>query len=50
MAHFYRNNDDPNLPWSQTAVFGTVLGEVQGVSLIPSNFSTQFVNTGVRRG
>jgi hypothetical protein len=48
IAHFYRNNDDPSLPWTQTAIFGTTLGEVQGVSLIQSNFSTQLVNTGVQ--
>src|SRR5262249_9588299 len=40
IAHFYRNNDDPNLPWTMTATFGTSLGVVGGVSLIQSNFST----------
>jgi hypothetical protein len=48
MAHFFRNNDDPNLPWSETATFGTDQGLVSGLSLIQSNFSTQFVNTGVQ--
>ena len=40
IAHYYRDNDDPNLPWYQTAVFATELGSVQGVSLIQSNYST----------
>jgi hypothetical protein len=35
---FDRNNDDPNLPWSQPTVFGESLGNVQAVSLIQSNF------------
>jgi hypothetical protein len=40
LAHICRNNDDPNLPWTQTATFGTDLGLVDAVSLIQSNFST----------
>jgi hypothetical protein len=41
MAHFFRDNDDlANLPWSETATFGTDQGLVTGVSLIQSNFST----------
>jgi hypothetical protein len=48
MAHFFRNNDDQSLPWSQTDTFGTDQGNVDAVSLIQSNFSTQFVNTGVQ--
>jgi hypothetical protein len=48
MAHFFRDNDNPNLPWSQTATFGTDQGTVDAVSLIQSNFSTQFVNTGTQ--
>ena len=40
IAHYYRDNDDPNLPWYQTAVFATEFGSVQGVSLIQSNYST----------
>jgi probable HAF family extracellular repeat protein len=40
LAHFYRDNDNPNLPWTQTATFGTELGVVDAVSLIQSNFST----------
>jgi len=48
IGHFFRNNDDPSLPWSQTDTFGTDLGIVNGVSLVQSNFSTEFVNTGVQ--
>jgi uncharacterized membrane protein len=41
IGHFFRNNDDPNLPWSgPTATFGTSLGAVDGVSLIQSSFSS----------
>jgi hypothetical protein len=28
------SNDDPSLPWAQTATFGTALGAVDGCSLI----------------
>ena len=45
---YERNNDDPSLPWAQTAVFATELGIVDAVCIIQSNFSTQFVNTGVQ--
>jgi hypothetical protein len=48
MAHFFRDNDDPNLPWTLTAFFGTQFGVVDSVSLIQSNFSTQFAQTGVQ--
>ena len=48
VAHFYRNNDDPNLPWTQTDTFATEFGIVDAVSLIQSNFSTQFAQTGVQ--
>src|SRR5439155_82113 len=47
-AHFFRNNDDPNLPWSGPAIFAKDQGLVGSVSLIQSNFSTEFVNTGVQ--
>lgn len=40
IGYFERNNDDPNLSWSQPVSFGTTLGIVDGVSLIQSNFST----------
>jgi hypothetical protein len=48
IGHFERNNDNSNLPWTQTAVFGTELGIVDAVAIIQSNFSTQFVNTGTQ--
>lgn len=48
MAHFYRDNDDPSLPWSGPFTFATDQGSVSAVSLIQSNFSTQFANTGVQ--
>jgi hypothetical protein len=38
LAHYWRNNDAANLPWSQPTVFGQNLGNVQAVSLIQSNF------------
>jgi probable HAF family extracellular repeat protein len=40
VAHFYRDNDDPNFPWVQTATFGADLGLVDAVSMVQSNFST----------
>jgi probable HAF family extracellular repeat protein len=48
LAHFYRNNDDPNLPWIHTADFATSLGIVDAASLIQSNFSTKFNQKGVQ--
>jgi hypothetical protein len=48
IMQFERNNDDPALPWSQPTGFGTALGQVDGVSLLQSNFSTQFVQRGVQ--
>ena len=48
LAHFYRNNDDPSMPWIGPVTFGTNLGLVDAVSLVQSNFSTQFVQTGVQ--
>jgi hypothetical protein len=48
MAHFFRNNDDPASPWSQTAIFGTQFPVVRSVSLIQSNFSTQSAQTGLQ--
>jgi hypothetical protein len=48
MAHFFRDNDNPSLPWAETAIFGTDQGIVDAVSLIQSNFSTQFAQTGVQ--
>ena len=46
IGHFFRNNDDPNLPWSGPVTFAKDLGLVDAVSLIQSNFSTEFVNSG----
>jgi hypothetical protein len=43
LGRFFRNNDDPSLPWAQTATFGTPLGAVDGCSLIQSNLSSQAV-------
>jgi hypothetical protein len=40
MAHFFRDNDNPSLPWTMTATFGTDLGLVDAVSVIQSNFSS----------
>src|SRR5262249_50621451 len=48
MGHFFRDNDDPGLPWNGPFTFATDQGIVNAVSLIQSNFSTQFVNTGVQ--
>jgi hypothetical protein len=38
LAHFWRNNDNPNLPWSGATHFGQNLGQVAGVTMIESNF------------
>jgi hypothetical protein len=39
--HFYwRNNDDPNLPWNGPFPFGEGLGEVDGLSLIQGPFGS----------
>lgn len=40
LAHFYRDNDDPALPWYGPFVFATDQGIVDAVSLIQSNFSS----------
>jgi hypothetical protein len=48
LGHFERNNDDTSLHWTQLDTFGTHIGIVDAVSLIQSNFSTQFVQTGVQ--
>lgn len=37
---YYRNNDDPNLPWiGPTAQFGQSIGQVSAVTMIESNYS-----------
>jgi hypothetical protein len=38
IAHYWRNNDDPALPWLHGAVFAKKLGKVDAVALIQSNF------------
>jgi hypothetical protein len=38
LAHFWRDNDDPSLPWHGPYVFGTELGVVGDVTMIESNF------------
>ena len=38
LLHFWRNNDDPSLPWSGPTSFGGSLGLVDSVSLIQSSF------------
>jgi hypothetical protein len=40
MAHYWRNNDDPSLPWSGPTPFGSSLGKVDAASLIQSNFGS----------
>jgi hypothetical protein len=38
LAHYWRNNDDPRFPWNGPFPFGGSLGNIDGVSLIQSNF------------
>jgi hypothetical protein len=38
LLHYYRNNDDPTLPWSGPTAFAGTLGLVDDVTLIQSNF------------
>src|SRR5574337_7980 len=39
LAHWWRNNDDPNLPWSGPTLFGATLGQgIEGITVIQSNF------------
>ena len=41
LVHFWRNNDNPNMPWSGPTRFGGNLGSIDGgVSLIQSNFGS----------
>jgi hypothetical protein len=40
LAFYWRNNDDPALPWSAPMAFGTSAGRVETVSLIQSNFGS----------
>jgi hypothetical protein len=38
LAHYWRNNDQPGLPWSGPTAFGQSAGQVDAVALIQSNF------------
>jgi hypothetical protein len=38
LLHFWRNNDDPAMPWSGAIAFGQALGQAAGVTLIESNY------------
>jgi hypothetical protein len=40
LAHYFRNNDDPDLPWSAPTPFGAGAGQIDAASLIESNFGT----------
>lgn len=40
LAHFFRDNDAPGLPWHGPFRFGDPAGQITAVSLIQSNFST----------
>jgi hypothetical protein len=40
LAHFWRNNDDPNMPWSGAIPFGQSLGPVDAVTMIQSNYGS----------
>jgi len=38
LSFMWRNNDDPNFPWSAPSTFGQNLGHVDAVTVIQSNF------------
>jgi hypothetical protein len=40
LVHYWRNNDDPALPWSGPIPFGGSLGMVSAVTMIESNFGS----------
>jgi hypothetical protein len=40
LIHYWRNNDDPALPWSGPTYFGGSLGQVDAVTMIESNFGS----------
>jgi hypothetical protein len=40
LVHYWRNNDIPSLPWSGPTRFASAIGDVDGVSLIQSNFGS----------
>jgi len=37
LLHFWRNNDEADLPWSLPTLFGQGLGAVDAVAMIQSN-------------
>ncbi|HWU22172.1 MAG TPA: C1 family peptidase [Nocardioides sp.] len=38
LGHYWRNNDDPAMPWSGVTPFGQGLGSVDAVTMIQSNY------------
>jgi hypothetical protein len=40
LAHLYRDNDAPGLPWHETARFGATSEQIKAVSLIQSNYGS----------
>ncbi len=40
LASYWRNNDDPNLPWNGPYPFAQGLGQVQAITMIESNFGS----------
>jgi hypothetical protein len=38
LAHYWRNNDDPAIPWHGPTIFGQELGTVGSVSVIERKF------------
>ena len=38
LAHFWRDNDDPSLPWTGPTLIGADVGPVDAVALLQSNF------------
>jgi len=40
LAHFWRNNNDPAMPWSGATPFGASVGHVDACSLVESNFGS----------
>src|SRR5271157_1966818 len=41
LVHYWRNNDDPELPWYGPVKFGEAKGRFNSSSLIQSNFGSQ---------
>lgn len=40
LFHFWRNNDNPFLPWSGATAFGGAAGHIDALTMIESNFGT----------